>query len=329
MAGGGGVVTVAGLRRKPFRHHTAHHGPRLSAITVLVQIGIKRQGLTLVDATITVIVEPITALRSAPVDGRIVIVAVIPQADPPFRTRAGQGATILIPMAIQVDVGIPEHHLGRVVVDLAVTVVVQPIAGLYRPGMHGAVLIIAVQQPGSQRYKSFRLHTGQLNRIAIAVTITVLIGIPGLNPFGQTVGIFIVETAITVIVQTVAGFFCPRVEGRCRVVTVAGIADRAGRRNAGLNPARRVPVTIPIFIPIPAGAAFRGGIQVCVIAQAITVVVATVTDLDGPRVNGGVPIVTVAAHGIAVSVLVRLQMKGASGHGTTQEQREDCLPDQH
>ncbi len=292
------VIAVIGFTGVANRCITGndHDGHIPIAVPVGVRVpGERVDGAVLVGHAIAVVVHAIAPLVRTGVDPDLGVIAVRGVGNVPSGQVTGVGGVTHVPIAVPVGVRVPDLHVDRIVVDVAVTVVVDTIALLVRTGVDPSVGVVTV---GGVADVPRGEHT-VLNGVGhVAVTIHVGVRVPDLH-----VDRIVVDVAVTVVVDTIALLVRTGVDPSVGVVTVGGVRDVSGGGAAGGLGVTLVAVAVPVGVRVP-GERVDGAVLV---GHAITVVVDAVAELDRARADVIVAVVTVAvADHIHISVLVDL-----------------------
>ena len=271
-------------------------------VTPAITVGVGVVGVldTVVDVTITVLIDAVADLGRTREDAGIEIVAVA-GLDGPLTVARGSvtahGATELVTVgeAVKIAVDVPLGHVDGVVVDLTVTVVVDLVTDFVGIGVDIVVRVVAV---GTVVGVAVGSITGVVDIVGIAEAITVVVGIP-VELAGGTSFVHIV---VAVVVETIADLFGAWEDGIISIIAVeldhVGRLDRpfgllAGDRDAVAGIAVRITILVP-----------GRGIDGVVVDLVVAVVVDSVADFVGAGVDGGIGIV--AVHGIRVLVPVQV-----------------------
>ena len=203
----GGLAGILGDGRatEPVTVHVGVPG----GVGARVDVARCRADVVVIDATVTVVVDATIADLDGPgADVRVGVVAVGVLRDVAHRLDARVHAVVLVSEAVGVLVGVP--GLDETLVDLAVAVVVGPVAGLGGAGVHVRIEVVAVSEVGDVPIG----FTARLHEVLFrSEPVTVLIGVPGLHdPF--------VDLAVAVVVDAVAGLAGVGTHAGVRVVTV-------------------------------------------------------------------------------------------------------------
>jgi hypothetical protein len=141
---GSGRLGLAGVDHLPGRAEGAS-GRRAGPDSAARGLG----DVVLVQRAVAVVVAAVAELSGAGERGAIGVVAVAGIGGPGGGSAAGEGRQPRIPVAVAVEVGVPDLGIeGVVLVDAVVAVVVDPIADLGGRRMYGGVVIVAVDLAG-------------------------------------------------------------------------------------------------------------------------------------------------------------------------------------
>ena len=139
------VVAVGALRGVAAGRRAALHRLLRNAVAVEVCISVVGGGDALVDLVVAVVVDPVAALGNLRAEARAGcrgVITVSAALDVASRGRTALGDLRIVAVAIAVEVEVVGDL--DVFVDLAVAVVVDPVAQLLCAGVDGVVVVIAV-----------------------------------------------------------------------------------------------------------------------------------------------------------------------------------------
>lgn len=296
------VVAVGAGGRVATGHRTRHDraGGRAVGIAICVEVvGAGRE--TVIHHSVAVVIGRVAGLGRSGVNRRARVVAVGRVRHPSGRSRASGGGAGCV--AVAVAVGVPVERGHHTIIDAAVAVVIDRVAGLHGAAVHGGVGVVAV------------------GRVRLAVTVAVRIGIRGVAAVAVLVeavrrhvggaGVDAVVAVVAVgtggdafrgVVVTVAvpvGIGLAGREGvgrrgtgegvRVAVVAVGPVRDEAGGRFARRDRVGGVTEVVPVLVRVPGV-----GVHGVVVDVDVAVVVDPVAGLDHRGVDRGRTIVAVA-----------------------------------
>ena len=269
------------------------------AVLVVVRVERGRIDRVLVRRAIAVVVRTITVLGGTGVDVVATVVAVGGRHHIVRRLRTGRDReTAAVAILIAVEVPGREVRAG-VLVDTAVAVVVDAIAGLGRTRMDAAIGVVAVCV---DRDIPQRCLAGHGHCEVISVTIIVIVRVPGLGVRGIHV-----HRAIAVVVDVVADLIGCRVHPVVEVVAVGlglDIAHGLIAAHLGLE-GRTLVLAVAVRVAIRIPRDLVDDVLVVAVRETVAVVVDLVTDLLGQWVDAGVLVVTVATVANRIDVVGR------------------------
>lgn len=215
-----------------------------------------------------------------------------------------QRIAVLVAVGVRVPVG--EVLLRGRVVDLAIAVVIHPVAVIVgRAGVDLRVGVVAVRVVADVA----RLLAPVEAVVRVAVFVAVAVHVPGRRPLVQEVGVLVVGQAVAVVVDAIADLAGVRVDGVVGVVAVAvdigGVRGLIAGQDLGVAEAVAVGVGVPGVLQVIRDLVF-------IVDQAVAVVVDAIADLFGVGADRGVHVVAVAVV-LAVAVVIAVGVQVLAG----------------
>ena len=257
-------------------------GARAVALAVAVGVRVVGGRDPLVHGAVAVVVLRVAVLGGARVGAGVVVVAVGAVAHVPAGGAAGAVRAAGVAEAVAVAV-LVEGRLDPLV-DVAVAVVVDLVAGLRGAGVHGAVAVVAV---AGVRDVAAGLAAGHGPARAVALAVAVLVDVERRTRGGVHGAVVVVDVAIAVVVDAVAHLGSRGVDGAVAIVAVVGVADVAAGLAAGVVGGAAVALAVAVGVRVV------GGLDPLV-HGAVAVVVDQVAHLGLTGVGGRLGVVAVA-----------------------------------
>ena len=312
-----GVVAVGAGSGVPAGHRARRRRAGGRAVAVAVRVEVVGGGReTVVHHPVAVVVHRVAGLGRGGVNRRARVVAVGGVRHPPGRGRAGGGGVGRVPVAVAVRVPVERGH--HALVDAAIAVVVDAVAGLHGAVEHGGVGVVAVGRVHLAVPVAVRVRVRGVAAEAVLVdAVRGHVGGAGVDPVVLVVAVGaggdarhrgVVAVAVAVRVRLAhqhgVGPRGTREGVRVAVVAVGPVRDVAGGRFARRDRVGGVPEGVLVVVRVPGG-----GVHGLVVDHGVAVLVDAVAGLDGPGLDRAVEIVAVPGH----RGLARLHAAGEEG----------------
>ena len=266
-----GVVAVTSGDNESGRPGDGPHGYSRIAVIVAIQVLVPDQAL-FIDTAVAVVVYSVTDFGCTGIYILVIVIAVSGIFDITGRMDVGLHRYGR-PVSVAIQVFVPD---GTAFIHNTVAIVVDTITNLFGRRINTRIGIVAIAVPVGI---PARVGDRDSSVGVSAVSIAVIIPVPGLTAF--------INVAVAVIVNTVfTDFRLSGIDVMIGIVAIRIVGYKTGRLINGNNGNSIVAVGIAVQILIPVYAAF--------VRAAVTIVVdAVFTDFGGSRVDGRVGIVTV------------------------------------